>query len=61
MTGTMVCGIITHDEEELKEWVRRKLEKGFVVWHMPDSDSAIVIGKVEKDENEEQWEMNGGD
>ncbi|MEM3192227.1 MAG: hypothetical protein QW292_09095 [Candidatus Parvarchaeota archaeon] len=63
MTGTMVCGIITHDGEELKEWVRRKLENGYVVWHMPGSDSAIVLGRIENkdEENDEQWEMNGGD
>ncbi|MEM0050487.1 MAG: hypothetical protein QXW39_08170 [Candidatus Bathyarchaeia archaeon] len=61
MIRTMVCGIITHNEKELEEWIERKTKKGYVVWHMPGSDSAIVLGKVEKDENEEQWEMNRGD
>ncbi|MEM0195955.1 MAG: hypothetical protein QXJ24_06550 [Thermoplasmatales archaeon] len=63
MIRTMVCGIITSDAEELEEWIERKTKKGYVVWHMPGSDSAIVLGRIENkdEENDEQWEMNRGD
>ncbi|MEM3449686.1 MAG: hypothetical protein QXP38_12590 [Nitrososphaerota archaeon] len=48
MVKTPVPGIITDDEEELNTWIQEKLKNNYVVWHIPNTSIAVILGKIEE-------------